>query len=190
MKAKLKSEDAKLLVSLVRNFKGGKQVVPDETDTPADTAETPKATEPVQPSAPSPRAVSVPTSGSTVSRADPGRALFQRLCVACHGGAGRGDALGAGPTRPPDFAAPDWHSTRSDVQLMISIREGKGSVMPAFGAKLGDAQVRDLVAYVRSFSPTKAPSIPKRSSELRRRFEELRRQMRELQREYRALSSR
>jgi mono/diheme cytochrome c family protein len=193
MKAKLKPDDAKLLVGLVRNFKGGKQVIPDATDTPTDPpkpAESPKATKPVQSSAPSPRTVSAPTGGSTVPRADQGRALFQRVCVACHGRAGRGDAMGAGPARPPDFAAPDWHPTRSDVQLMISIKEGKGSAMPAFGAKLGDAQVRDLVAYVRSFSPIKGAPIPKRSSDFRRRIEELRRQMRELEREYSAASSR
>jgi mono/diheme cytochrome c family protein len=192
MKAKLRPEDATLLVGLVRNFKGGRQVVPDETDTPADSpkpAESPKATEPVQSSAPSPRTVAAPTSESTVPRADPGRGLFQRLCVSCHGGSGRGDAMGAGLPRPPDFAAPDWQSRRSDAQLMISIREGKGSAMPAFGGKLGDAQVRDLVAYVRSFSRIKGPPIPKPSSDFRRRIEELRRQMRELDREYRAASS-
>ena len=190
MKAKLRPEDATLLVGLVRNFKGGNQVVPDETDTPTDSpkpAESPKATEPVQSSAPSPRTVS---GESTVPLADPGRGLFQRLCVSCHGGAGRGDAMGDALPRPPDFTAPNWHSTRSDAQLMASIREGKGSVMPAFGGKLGDAQVRDLVAYVRSFSQIKGPSTPKPSSDFRRRFEELRRQMAELDREYRAASSR
>jgi mono/diheme cytochrome c family protein len=193
MKAKLRPEDAMLLVGLVRNFKGGRQVIPDETDTPTDSpkpAESPKATEPVQSSAPSPRTALAPTSGATVPRADPGRALFLRLCVDCHGGAGRGDAMGAGAPRPPDFAAPDWQSTRSDIQLMISIREGKGSVMPAFGAKLGDTQVRDLVAHVRSFSPIKVAPIPRPSSEFRRRIEELRRKMGELEGEYRAVSSR
>jgi len=50
--------------------------------------------------------------------------------------------------------------------------------------------VRDLVAYVRSFSQIKGPSTPKPSSDFRRRFEELRRQMAELDREYRAASSR
>jgi mono/diheme cytochrome c family protein len=192
MKAKLKSEDATLLVGLVRGFKGGKQVVPDETDTPTDPpkpAESTKATEPAQSSAPSPRIVSAPTSGSSVPRVDPGRALFQRLCVACHGGAGRGDAMGDGMPRPPDFAAPGWQSTRRDAQLMMSIKEGKGSAMPAFGGKLGDAQVRDLVAYVRSFSRIKGSPISKPSSDFRTRIEELRRQMRELDREYRAASS-
>jgi mono/diheme cytochrome c family protein len=193
MKAKLRPEDAKLLVGLIRKFKGGGQVVPDETDTPADSpklAESAKATEPVQSSAPSLRTGSASTSESTILRADPGRGLFQRLCVSCHGGAGRGDAIGAGLPRPPDFAAPDWQSTRSDAQLMVSIREGKGSAMPAFGGKLGDAQVHDLIAYVRSFSRIKGSPISKPSSLFRRRIEELRRQMRELDREYPAASSR
>ncbi len=193
MKAKLRPEDAMLLVGLIRNFKGGRQVVPDDTETPTDSpkpAESRKVTEPVQSSAPSLRTASAPTSESTVQRADPGRGVFQRRCVSCHGVAGRGDAMGAGLPRPPDFAAPDWQSKRSDAQLMISIREGKGSAMPAFGGKLGDTQVRDLIAYVRSFSRIKGPPIPKSSSDFRVRIEELRRQMRELEREYSAASSR
>jgi mono/diheme cytochrome c family protein len=63
-------------------------------------------------------------------------------------------------------------------------------VMPAFGGKLGDAQVRELIAYVRSFSRIKGPPIPKPSSDFRMRIEELRRQMRELDRQYQAASSR
>ena len=193
MKAKLRPNDTMLLVGLVRKFKGGGQVIPVDTETPTDSpkpAESRKATEPVQSSAPSRRTTSAPTSESTVHRADPGRAVFQRRCVSCHGVAGRGDAMGDGLPRPPDFAAPDWQSSRSDAQLMISIREGKGSAMPAFGDKLGDAQVRELIAYVRSFSRIKGPPVPKPPSDFRMRIEELRRQMRELDGQYHAASSR
>ena len=171
MKAKLRPEDATLLVGLIRNFKGGRQVVPDETDAPTfDSAKPPEvsnATDPVPSSARSPRTASASTSESAVLRVDPGRGLFQRLCVSCHGRTGQGDAMGAGLPRPPDFAAADWQSTRSDAQLMSSIREGKGSAMPAFGGKLGDAQVRDVIAYIRSFSRVKGSPIPKPPSVFR-----------------------
>jgi mono/diheme cytochrome c family protein len=62
--------------------------------------------------------------------------------------------------------------------------------MPAFGGKLGDAQVRELIAYVRSFSRIKGQPIPKPSSDFRMRIQELRQQMRDLDRQYHAASSR
>ena len=47
----------------------------------------------------------------------------------------------------------EWHRRRSDQQLKISILEGRGSRMPAFHGKLGDDQVGDIVAFLRSLAP-------------------------------------
>ena len=59
--------------------------------------------------------------------------------------------------------------------------------MPAFGGKLGEAQVRELVAYVRSFAPAESRSISG-TSDFYRRYLELRKEMDDLERQYRALS--
>jgi mono/diheme cytochrome c family protein len=72
--------------------------------------------------------------------------------------------------------------------LATSIREGKGTAMPSFGDKLGEGQVRDVIAYIRSFGSAKAPSIAKPSTDFRRRFDRLRDELEQLDRQYRALS--
>jgi mono/diheme cytochrome c family protein len=48
---------------------------------------------------------------------------------------------------------PTGTKRRNDAQLTASVLEGNGTVMPAFSGKLGEAQVRELVAYLRSFVP-------------------------------------
>lgn len=88
--------------------------------------------------------------------ADPaaGRAIFEANCTACHGlaGDGRGPAAGPLKVKPTDFTQPAWWGTRTDPEVAAAIRASKpGSPMTAF-AKLDDAQVADLVAYLRSLS--------------------------------------
>jgi mono/diheme cytochrome c family protein len=100
---------------------------------------------------------------------DAGRTTFETLCVNCHGPLGRGD----GPAGrallpvPRDFtvgqfkfdADGDGH-TGTDDDLFLVIRDGAGPsggnpLMAAWG-HLGDEQVRELVAYVRSLEGAKA----------------------------------
>ena len=80
-----------------------------------------------------------------------------------------------------------WHEQRTDAELTVSIFEGKGTSMPTFRGKLDDAQVCDLIAYLRSLAPASNKSMPKPLTEFRRRFQELRNEMHDLQRQYRAL---
>jgi mono/diheme cytochrome c family protein len=178
MKDKLGPMEVVLLVTLVRNFRDGEQVVPDK---PEDQE---------QPSTPpGPRRLAELTRPVARSDAIPG--LFQRFCSSCHAADGHGNAMRAEMPWFPDFTAPDWHQRRSDAQLTASVLEGKGTAMPAFSGKLGEPQVRELVAYLRSFVPAGARSIPtKPSSDFRRRYQELQDEMNELRRQYRALSRR
>ena len=74
--------------------------------------------------------------------ADPliGQQIFSNLCGFCHqdGGrvAGRGPKL-AGTDRPDDY-------------ILNRIRAGKEGAMPAYGRAFTDAQLRSLIAYIRS----------------------------------------
>jgi mono/diheme cytochrome c family protein len=74
--------------------------------------------------------------------ADPliGQQIFSNLCGFCHqdGGrvAGRGPKL-AGTDRPDDY-------------ILNRIRTGKEGAMPAYGRAFTDAQLRSLIAYIRS----------------------------------------
>lgn len=68
-----------------------------------------------------------------------GRKLFLLNCAHCHGTDARGDE------------GPDLHGvTKSDERIASMIKNGIKGEMPKFGAKLTDADVRALIAFVRS----------------------------------------
>jgi alcohol dehydrogenase (cytochrome c) len=75
---------------------------------------------------------------------DPGRALFVKLCSACHGDSGKGG-------RGPDLTSGQWKHGQADEELRRNITQGiSGTGMPAFPMPDGDASM--LVAFVRSLS--------------------------------------
>lgn len=83
---------------------------------------------------------------------------FQGFCASCHGVSGKGDGpAGASlPVKPMDFDNCAAMAKLSDATLFTAIKSGGKSVgknpaMPAAGAAFSDAQIHDLVAYVRSF---------------------------------------
>ncbi|GIX46937.1 MAG: hypothetical protein KatS3mg131_1148 [Candidatus Tectimicrobiota bacterium] len=99
--------------------------------------------------------------GLALAAGDPqaGKALYQRLCVSCHGADGRGGRLAAAlPSPPPNLADAAYLAARTDAQLLAALREGRGA-MPAFGDRLSEAQLQDLVAYVRTLAAA-APAAP------------------------------
>lgn len=91
----------------------------------------------------------VPNSAEAVREA---RNTYLRLCQYCHGADGRAQAN-------PDFEAPSlrdpsqWRYGTSDGELFVSIRDGAGHEMPPFRKQLRDAQIWQLVLYVRSIGP-------------------------------------
>jgi mono/diheme cytochrome c family protein len=52
----------------------------------------------------------------------------------------------------PDFTDRFWQQSRSKVQLIVSILDGKDRLMPANRGLVSDALAPDLVAYVRTFA--------------------------------------
>jgi mono/diheme cytochrome c family protein len=75
---------------------------------------------------------------------------FERLCQGCHGTDGKGDS---GPAGIPDFTRRNWQERKEDAKLVVSILEGKGSAMPAFGDKLSRDQAKQLMMHIRSLAP-------------------------------------
>ena len=90
-----------------------------------------------------------------------GRLLYQTNCAACHGAAGKGDgptAFGLRP-RPGDFTQHMIPGKHTDGQVYLWIRDGyPNSAMPAWGQRLSDEQIWQLVTYVRTFAQPSAPS--------------------------------
>lgn len=77
-----------------------------------------------------------------------GKALYDGLCVACHGPAGKGNpTIGA-----PDLTDSYWLYGDSREALRETIGNGRHGVMPAWGPVLGDTRSRLVAAYVWSLS--------------------------------------
>lgn len=82
------------------------------------------------------------------------RQLFVNACSRCHGADGAGGLpLYEGGPSPRNFRDHDFQLARTDEQLKMIIRNGKGTGMPPFGATFDDAQLEALVATIRTFDP-------------------------------------
>ena len=69
--------------------------------------------------------------------------LFASTCGWCHSDGGR--AAGKGPQL--------MDSQRSDDYLRNRIKTGKQGAMPAFGEAFSDAQIDDIIKYIRALKP-------------------------------------
>ena len=92
-----------------------------------------------------------------------GKAIFDAKCVECHGISGKGDGPAAVllTPRPRDFSTGKYkiRTTESgtgptDDDLIQSVRQGLyGTAMPAWDRILSDAEIADVVAYIKGLSP-------------------------------------
>jgi mono/diheme cytochrome c family protein len=81
------------------------------------------------------------------------RDLFASTCAKCHGADGTGGLPQDGGPAPRNFHDPEFQATHTDAQIVATIVNGKGTVMPAFGAAFSESQLADIVSVVRSFDP-------------------------------------
>ena len=78
--------------------------------------------------------------------------LFKSKCSMCHGVDGKGYAA----IHTPDFTSPKWQASITDKEIVSVITNGKkGTIMPAFGAKLKADQIEGLAHYLRSLNSEK-----------------------------------
>jgi hypothetical protein len=66
---------------------------------------------------------------------------------------------------------------------VVSILDGKGTLMPAFRGRVSDERAQDLSAYVRAFGPPRAASSEAAASDFEQRFLELRAQWNEFRKQ-------
>jgi cytochrome c6 len=85
---------------------------------------------------------------SASMRADDAATIFKAKCAGCHGPDGKGDTAAGKAVGAHDFASPDVQKM-SDADLAGIISMGKNK-MPAYAKTLKDADIKGLVAYVRS----------------------------------------
>jgi cytochrome c6 len=78
------------------------------------------------------------------------KSTFDSKCATCHGKDGRGKTFKGKLTHARDMTDGQWQNDVTDERLFNSISNGRGK-MPAFKKKLSEAQIDELVAYVRRF---------------------------------------
>lgn len=77
-----------------------------------------------------------------------GEAIFKANCAACHGPEGKGtQAMGA-----PNLSDGIWLYGGTQGIVEMTLRNGRGGVMPSFQQKLGDEKIHLVAAYVYSLS--------------------------------------
>jgi cytochrome c oxidase cbb3-type subunit 3 len=77
-----------------------------------------------------------------------GKPLYEGICAACHGPAGKGNIQMGAPDLTDDY----WLYGNSNESLHTTITLGRHGVMPAHKPLLGETRVRLAAAYVWSLS--------------------------------------
>lgn len=96
--------------------------------------------------------------------AEAGRELFASNCAACHGASAEGRA-----GTPALIGVYDHHSVE-EVETII--REGRGG-MPAFGARLSDTQIEDVVAFLAVAADDDGEAAPRRGPHMDRWWDDM-----------------
>jgi mono/diheme cytochrome c family protein len=183
MKDKLGTIDVKQMVSLVRGFEGGKQIIPIETPKlegppiPLDLSDllpgivlgakttgmlaSPAGNGSLLVASDVGRGKALPpgpdSSAEDAAKLRVGASIFRQFCYVCHGTDGKGE-LTFKRNLPlniqlPDFTSELFQKNHTDAQIRVSILDGKGPLMPANRGRVTEEQARDLVPFIRSFAP-------------------------------------
>jgi mono/diheme cytochrome c family protein len=139
-----------------------------ESDAPKPPAAAPAATAPAP--APTPAAAESPAPAPADVKPDAakGAALYAANCASCHGAAGAGDGP-AGAALVPKPARHDdgvYMNALTNEHLFKVVKlggpaVGKSPMMAPWGGMLSDAQIWDLVAFVRTLAkPPYAGTVP------------------------------
>jgi cytochrome c oxidase cbb3-type subunit 3 len=88
-----------------------------------------------------------------------GRQLFDAYnCSGCH-------SAYAGGGMGPDLRDSVWIYGGSDVQIFSTISEGRPNGMPAWGGKVPEQQIWQIVAFIRTLGTRDEPRMPPKPSE-------------------------
>jgi cytochrome c6 len=79
---------------------------------------------------------------------DSGKSLFRENCVLCHGTDGTGKTPAGTAFGAHDLSSPAM-GKKADAELEQTIHSGRDK-MPAFGKKLSEIEIHELVEYVRT----------------------------------------
>ena len=77
-----------------------------------------------------------------------GADTYKSKCAMCHGPDGTASTPAGKAMKTPSFKEPA-EIKASDADLIATTKTGKGK-MPAYTGKLTDAQIKDVIAYIRT----------------------------------------
>ena len=96
-----------------------------------------------------------------------GKRLFDTNCANCHGPRAEGAAKAGieisiiaerGGKQPPDLTDAQWDHGSTDAEIATVIKKGIPSGMMApYEGRLSDAEIRNVVAYIRSLASSQVP---------------------------------
>jgi mono/diheme cytochrome c family protein len=84
---------------------------------------------------------------SAVNAQSSGEAIYKAKCASCHGPDGTGATPAGKATKSRDFCSEEVKE-ETDAEWTAIIVKGK-SKMPAYDKKISDAEIKDVVAYIR-----------------------------------------
>jgi cytochrome c6 len=89
----------------------------------------------------------------TSAFAQTGADTYKAKCQMCHAADGTGNTPAGKAMKAVSFMSPDLVK-KSDADLIAATENGKGK-MPAYKGKLSDAQIKDVIAYIRTLQKKK-----------------------------------
>lgn len=93
---------------------------------------------------------------ATARAEESAQANYAAKCALCHGKTGKGDPKLGQKVGVKDLADEEYQASFTDDKVFTDIKEGLKDgdkiMMKPFGASLSDAEIKALVAYVRSFA--------------------------------------
>lgn len=73
-----------------------------------------------------------------------GKNVYESFCAACHGSDGTPQV-----SNTPDFSAGE-RLDKSDIELLNSIMDGKGAIMPGWAGILTDEDCQQVLQFIRA----------------------------------------
>ncbi|MCX6130964.1 MAG: cytochrome c [Proteobacteria bacterium] len=99
-----------------------------------------------------------PKTAASTAAGGIGQEKFEQFCAPCHGvdGAASGPGALALNPHPRNFTDAKWQASVDDTRIAKVIKEGGASVglsatMAPWGSSLSDAEIKEVVAWVRHF---------------------------------------
>jgi len=84
-----------------------------------------------------------------------GKRAYTQFCANCHGPMGKGDGSGAGAGSQPDLTDAAWDYGSSDGEIFAVIHAGTSPDMGAYGERMKETDIWNVVNYVRTLAVKK-----------------------------------